>query len=156
MIQIRRITADDPLYADQRALREAVILRPLGLNLQAFDAALPGIEERLEHFAAIFDHPSGPCIVGTVSLLVESESVGRLMQLAVHPQRQGEGIGRRLVIAVEKRAFGELGIALLYCHAHLASVQFYQDLGWTLDGAEFTEAGLPHRRMILPAPPRTE
>lgn len=156
MVNIQRINAEHPLYPSQRALREAVILRPLGLDFAAYERALPGVEQQLEHFIALFDHPLGLCIVGTASLLVENGGRGRLMQMAVDPQRQGEGIGRRLVVAVESRAFGELGVSLLYCHAHLGAVPFYQALGWHPDGQPFDEAGIAHIRMVLPAPPRVE
>jgi GNAT superfamily N-acetyltransferase len=74
---------------------------------------------------------------------------GKLMQMAVDPQRQGEGVGTRLVVAVERRAFGELGLAALYCHARDTAYGFYSSLGWEFDSETFDEAGVPHRRMIV-------
>lgn len=154
MIRIRRITRDDPLYAQELALREDVLLRPSGLDMAAFHAEFPGFEERFEHFVALFDHPGGERVVGCVTLLPDhpEPGSGKLMQMAVDRQRQGEGIGRRLVVAVERRAFGELGLTRLYCHAQLTAVGFYQSLGWECLSDVFDEAGIPHRKMGMSHP----
>lgn len=164
MITVRRITLDDPLYPQECALREAVLLNPIGLDVPKFKALFPGVEERFEHFVAVFDHPSGPRVVGCATLLPDYPEPGRgkLMQMAVDLQRQGEGIGSRLVVAVERRAFGELGLKSLFCHARDTAYGFYASLGWTFDSDVFDEAGVPHRRMVFtpepieadePAPP---
>lgn len=154
MIRIRRISTTDPLYPQERALREEVLLGPIGFDMARFEAEFPGLEERFEHFVAVFDHPSGPRVVGCATLLRDPEhpDVARLMQMAVDLQRQGEGVGRRLVVAIESRAFGELRLRELYCHAQLAAVGFFLSLGWTPAGDVFHEAGLAHRRMTLQSP----
>jgi predicted GNAT family N-acyltransferase len=71
------------------------------------------------------------------------------MQMAVDLQRQGEGLGTRLVVAIEQRAFGELGLRELFCHARDTALGFYQTLGWEFDSDIFSEAGIPHRKMIF-------
>jgi N-acetylglutamate synthase-like GNAT family acetyltransferase len=151
VVEIRRITADDPLYPQQCALRESVLLGPIGLDLPKFRAMFPGVEEKFEHFVAVFDHPTGPRVIGTASLLPNypEPSTGKLMQMAVDPQRQGEGLGTRLVVALERRAFGELGLKQLFCHARDTAYGFYSSLGWDFDSEIFDEAGIPHRRMVF-------
>lgn len=151
MISIRRITHDDPLYPQQCALRESVLLNPIGLDMAKFKAMFPGVEERFEHFVAVFDHPAGPRVIGTASLLPDypEAGTGKLMQMAVDLQRQGEGLGTRLVVAVEQRAFGELGLRELFCHARDTAFGFYRSLGWEFDSEVFMEADIPHRRMIF-------
>ncbi|MFN7021997.1 MAG: GNAT family N-acetyltransferase [Phycisphaerales bacterium] len=151
MISIRRITHDDPLYPQQCALRESVLLNPIGLDMAKFKAMFPGVEERFEHFVAVFDHPAGPRVIGTASLLPDypEAGTGKLMQMAVDLQRQGEGLGTRLVVAVEQRAFGELGLRELFCHARDTAYGFYHSLGWEFDSDVFMEAEIPHRRMIF-------
>jgi N-acetylglutamate synthase-like GNAT family acetyltransferase len=151
MLEIRSITRDDPLYRQEVVLRESVLLGPIGLDLPKFAALFPGVEERFEHFVAVFDHPAGPRVIGCALLLADHPrpGVGKLMQMAVDPQRQGEGVGTRLVVAVERRAFGELGLAALYCHARDTAYGFYSSLGWEFDSETFDEAGVPHRRMIV-------
>lgn len=154
MIRIRRITADDPLHAQEVALREDVLLGPIGLDGAKFNAMFPEGGEReqhFEHFVAVFDHPSGPRVVGTALLLPNYPEPGRgkLMQMAVDKQRHGEGIGTRLVVAVEQRAFGELGLKELFCHARDTAYGFYHALGWDFDSDTFQEADIPHRRMVF-------
>lgn len=146
MIRVRRITNADPLYAQAVDLRERVLLAPLGYTLERFLREYPGFEDRLEHFVAVINHPSGERVVGTVCLRPESPA-GRLTQMCVDPQRQGEGVGQLLLSALERRAFGELQLPELYCHAQQRAIGFYERLGWTVDGPVFTEAGIPHRKM---------
>lgn len=159
MTEIRRITTDDPLYEQERALREEVLLRPLGLDLAKFDEAFPGVEARFEHFVAVAEHQKGPRVIGCAALLVnEPESgVGQLMQMAVDPQRQGEGIGRRLVAGVEARAFGPSpvghGLGRLCCHSRVEAAAFYESLGWRREGEVFEEVGIPHVTLVVDRPP---
>src|SRR5690606_32650741 len=107
-----------------------------------------------EHFVAVFDHPGGERVVGCATLLAghPEPGFGKLMQMAVDRQRQGEGIGRKLVVAVESRAFGELGLKSLYCHAQIAAQGFYRSLGWSPCSEEFLEAGIPHVKMAIRQP----
>jgi predicted GNAT family N-acyltransferase len=157
VVRIQRITRDDPLYAQERALREAVLLGPIGLSMAKFRALFPGVEERFEHFVAVFDHPGGARVVGCALLLAdEGTGAGKLMQMAVDAQRQGEGIGKLLVVTVESRAFGELGLAELYCHARDTACGFYASLGWQVDSERFMEAGIPHYRMAVRQPVEVE
>lgn len=153
MIRIRRIDTSGPLYEQACALRNAVLLEPIGYDMDRFRREYPGLEDRFEHFVAVFDHPQGDAVVGCAVLLPpgpdEEPRVGKVMQVAVHPQRQGEGIGRRLMVAIEGRAFGELGYMALYCHARNDVIPFYARIGWTVDSDEFEEAGVPHRRMRI-------
>ncbi|HVZ94205.1 MAG TPA: GNAT family N-acetyltransferase [Phycisphaerales bacterium] len=160
MILIKRIDADDPLYAQELDLRQRVLLRPIGYSIEAFRKDFPGVEEKFEHFVAVASHPKGPRVVGTVCLLPHypKKGVGKLMQMAVDPQRQGEGIGKLLVVELERRAFGELKLRELFCHARIGVEAFYGSIGWAPSGPEFTEAGIPHVKMLFsagkPNPPK--
>ncbi|MGP1271941.1 MAG: GNAT family N-acetyltransferase [Phycisphaerales bacterium] len=157
MIRYQRIDRQSPLYAGERELRELVLLRPLGLDVDRFMASYPAIEEGAEHFVAVMGTPGGDRVIGCALLVPKTDTpgLGKLMQMAVHPQRQGEGIGRRIVIEVEKRAFAELELDRLYCHAQLDAIPFYERLGWSADEEVFQEAGIPHRRMTLSRPEMT-
>lgn len=153
MAEILRISMGDPLYPQECGLREQVLLNPIGYDMARFRREFAGLEEKFEHFVAVVRHASGPRVIGCATLLPNypAPGVGKLMQMAVDPQRQGEGLGRRLVVAVESRAFGELGLTELFCHAQVPAMGFYDALGWEVDSEEFTEAGIPHRRMRLRA-----
>lgn len=150
MLRVHRITRDNPLYEQAVDLRERVLLGPIGYTLAKLMKEYPGFEDKLEHFVAVIAHPSGPRVIGNVCLLPGHPSAesGRLTQMCVDPQRQGEGVGQMLLTALERRAFMELGLTELYCHAQDRAIGFYERLGWTTQGDGFVEAGLPHHKMF--------
>lgn len=160
MIRIKRISMKDPLYPQAVDLRTRVLLTPIGMTMDDYHAMAPGREERFEHFVAVFDHPTGDRVLGTAALLppdgTTEEAFGKVAQVCVDPQRQNEGIGQRLMIAIEARAFGELGIPGLYCHAQLVAIPFYEKIGWRTNSDIFVEAGIKHKRMEIPAPDLSE
>lgn len=158
MVRIRRISTNDLLYAQECALREEVLLRPIGYDMARYRREFPGMEERLEHFVAITSHHGTERVVGCAALLPGdgAADAGRITQMAVDLQRQGEGIGRRLVVAVESRAFGELGLRELCCHVPVAAMGFFESLGWEPDSERFVEAGVPHLKMTIRQPAQPE
>lgn len=149
MVRVERIERGHRLHAQALALRSSVLLEPIGYDAERFEAEYPSYESRFVHFVAIVDHPTGEKVIGTACLLPEEDGRGKLMQMAVDPQRQGEGVGRRLVVALEEHAFGTLGLRELFCHAQVPAVSFYERLGWSVVGEPFEEAGIEHRRMVL-------
>lgn len=152
MIRLRRITPDDTaLYEQECALRERVLLSAVGFTFERYRDEYPH-EDACEHWVAVTAHPSsGDTVLGCALLMpgTPDDKSAKVSQVAVNRQRQGEGIGRRLMIAVESRAFGELGLDRLFCHAQMPAVPFYERLGWTPVGEMFVEAGIEHRRMEL-------
>lgn len=150
MPRIRHISVDHPLYEQEVDLRHRVLLEPIGLSMDWFKERFQGLEEQLEHFVVVIDHPKGPRVVGCVCLRANhpGPGSGQLMQLAVDPQRQKEGIGRALVAELERRAFGELGLQELFCHAMVSVQDFYTRMGWTISGEPFEEGGIPHVKLI--------
>ena len=157
MVRIKHISINDPLYTQEISLRTAVLLAPLGYSIEDYCNIAPGREEKCEHFVAITDHPTGEKVVGAATLFIgEGEPKGKIQQVCVDKQLQGSGIGQKLMIAIEARGFGELGLSSLYCHAQLDAMSFYDKLGWSVEGDEFQEAGIAHRRMFISAPKPVE
>lgn len=154
MIRVLRIDQSHPLYEQEVALREKVLLEPIGLDMEGLEQLFPGAEAAFEHVVAVVDHPSGERVVGVVCLLPDYPEKGtaKLMQMVVDPQRQKEGIGRRLVAELERRAFGELGLTSLWCSARDTAVDFYKSMGWSIEGDEYREAGIPHFKMVFDPP----
>lgn len=71
----------------------------------------------------------------------------KLERFAVLEEHRGHGYGRTLVEhAIE--AATAAGAQRLELHAQAHLVGFYRSLGFAIDGAEFVEAGIPHRRMV--------
>ena len=155
MITVQRISTDDPLYTQEVALRESVLLEPVGLDLSGYVELTGRPESDCEHFVALTPHTGGDRVVGAATLVVPAdgarEPFGKVQQVCVDPQRQGEGIGTRVMIAIEARAFAELGFPGLYCHAQLAAIPFYERLGWSAGSEIFLEAGIEHKRMEIRA-----
>ena len=72
----------------------------------------------------IFVAVEGNVIVGTASL-----GRDQVHAVFVHPARQGQGIGRRLMDAVESEARAR-GEAALILYASVSAVPFYEAGGW--------------------------
>ncbi len=151
MFRIERIDTQSPLYPQECELREQVLLRPIGYDMERYLAEYSDMEQEFEHFVAVVDHPSGTRVVGCALLRgnYPEDGCGKVTQVAVDPQRQGEGIGRHLIIAIESHGFGRLGLSQLFCHAQLSAIPFYERLGWTVDSDVFTEAGIEHRKLSI-------
>ena len=155
VVRIRHISINDPLYSQEVALRTAVLLAPIGYTIEDYCNLAPGREELCEHYVAVTDHPTGEKVVGAATLYIDpsaDNAQGKVQQVCVNKQLQGSGIGQKLMIAIEARAFGELGLSSLFCHSQLAAMSFYDKLGWAVDGGEFDEAGIAHKRMFISAP----
>ncbi|MEU6774403.1 GNAT family N-acetyltransferase [Streptomyces sp. NPDC046759] len=73
-------------------------------------------------------------------------SVGSLGRLAVSREARGLGVGAALVRAVEDAARAR-GLTAVDLHAQTQALGFYERLGYAAYGAEFQDAGIPHRAM---------
>lgn len=91
------------------------------------------------HHAMLYD---GEQLVGTARIFSGEEPaiVGRV---AVHTERQGEGLGTVLMRKVQR--FLGSRHSELHAQAHLES--WYSRLGWERVGDEFIEANIPHVMM---------
>lgn len=82
--------------------------------------------------------------VGTARL----EPTGKIGRVSVLKPLRKQGIGTVMVqqlVAEARRA----GYAEVYLHAQVDSLHFYKNLGFYPEGAQFDEAGIPHRKMRL-------
>ena len=64
-------------------------------------------------------------------------------------EARGNGLGAALVGTIEERA-AQRGLRAVYLGAQTHAVPFYERLGYAAFGAEFDDAGLPHRHMWRP------
>lgn len=91
--------------------------------------------------------------------LIEGEAVGcgRLLpdghigRMAVRKAFRRQGVGRALLDSLVTTAIGR-GLSLLQLHAQTHAQGFYAQAGFVAEGAEFDEAGIPHRRMVRRLP----
>ncbi len=156
MVKIKHISMDNPLYEQEKALRVAILLEPIGYSFEDYLAMAPGREAQSEHFVAVVDHPSGERVVGTATLFIREDEhkqkIGKVQQVCVDKQRQGEGIGRKLMIAMEARGFGELGLTNLYCHAQLMPCLSMSVLVGRVRNASSLRRASRTRKCLLPRP----
>jgi predicted GNAT family N-acyltransferase len=68
--------------------------------------------------------------------------------MAVRKSARGQGIGSQVLSALlheaKRQQFQELVL-----HAQTHAIEFYARHGFQIEGDEFLEAGIPHRRMTL-------
>jgi ribosomal protein S18 acetylase RimI-like enzyme len=126
-------------YRAERALRQEVLRRPLGLDLYAEDLAA---EKEQWHFG-VFD---GALLVASVIAAPVGPGEAKIRQMAVAAAAQGRGVGRQLMTAMEVQ-LRQRGIRHVWLHARLSAAEFYRKLGYVPVGEPFVEVGLPHVQM---------
>jgi GNAT superfamily N-acetyltransferase len=80
----------------------------------------------------------------------EAPDAWRLRGMAVHPGRQGTGLGAQ-VLAEAVGAAREAGAPVIWANARTTALGFYLRYGWQVSGEEFlaSDTGLPHRPILL-------
>jgi predicted GNAT family N-acyltransferase len=129
-----------PEYDRTIALRELVLRKPLGLTFDPDDLA----RERDDLHLTIVDERDR--LLGCLVLTPEGPETIRMRQVAIEPKHQRRGLGRRLVAFSEEVAV-DRGFREMTMHARATAVPFYEGLGYTIDGDEYEEVGIPHRTM---------
>ncbi|HEX8561588.1 MAG TPA: GNAT family N-acetyltransferase [Flavobacterium sp.] len=137
---VRQISTEDPLYAEERMLRNKVLLRPIGLADHAWEMH----DNRAWHFVA-FD---GSSVIGCVLLLplIQDPKMAQLLQMAVDIEYQGRGIGQLLIDHLVDFAAAH-DFEQIICHARSNAVKFYEKNGFEVYGGTFIEVGLLHYHM---------
>jgi predicted GNAT family N-acyltransferase len=139
-LQVRRISAQADL-AQAFAIRMRVFVKeqrvPAEIELDRDD-------QRARHFLARFDGRA----VGTARLVL-GQGKAKIGRMAVLKSYRRRGVGALLLqraVAAAQRA----GARAIYLHAQVAALGFYEAQGFRAVGAVFDEAGIAHRKMILP------
>lgn len=141
-VQVKRITMDDPLYQQERDLRNRILLRPIGIP----DFGWEHNDGKSWHFVATEDNTVIGCVV-----LVRLDQQGaktQLIQMAVEEAYQGKGVGKRLVEHLIKFAEGN-EVEEIQIHARADVTIFYERLGFEITGDPFEEVGIKHRHMLM-------
>jgi predicted GNAT family N-acyltransferase len=126
-------------------LRQSILRAPLGMDLSRENLRA---ERDQPHFGIFL---CGEILVACVIAATLSEDEIKIRQMAVRSDLQGQGYGRALMIHVQDRlAAGGTRILSLHARSHVAG--FYESLGFTRTGDEFTEIGIPHVKMVKSVP----
>ena len=126
-------------YEAEFQLRHEVLRVPIGLSL--YDEDLSGERDQL-HFG-LFDEDE---LVACVIAVLTSPTEAKIRQMAVSPEHQGKGCGRRIMEELERHLIAK-GSSHFSMHARVSAVGFYLKLGYSKVGEEFTEVGISHVRM---------
>ena len=73
---------------------------------------------------------------------------GKIGRIAVYAGLRGRGVGTQILLRLLEEARRQ-GIREPYLHAQVQAVPFYEKFGFSREGDEFDEAGIPHVRMSL-------
>ena len=90
----------------------------------------------------------GERAVATGRTIVSGETA-KMQRIAVVADRRGEGLGRVVMDALERRAKAA-GAAVSRLASQVSAVGFYERLGYRAVGDVFLEAGIEHRWMDKP------
>lgn len=71
---------------------------------------------------------------------------GRIGRMAVMKDWRGRGVGRAILEWLTEAARSR-GIDEIVLSAQISAINFYRRFGYTEEGDEFIDAGIPHRRM---------
>ena len=100
-------------------------------------------DKRALHFLAI---KAGKA-VGTARVVMRHGNA-KIGRMAVVKNYRGRGIGtkllKRAIVTAKKQ-----GAQKIYLHAQVPVIGFYEAMGFHCVGRVFSEAGIPHRKMIL-------
>lgn len=142
MPEIKLITTQDELYEQERQLRNKVLLRPIGLPDHAWEMN----DNESWHFVALNENK----LIGCVVLFPTNaeKTSAQLMQMAVDPDYQGQGIGKLLVAKLLDFS-KQQGIKEVTCHSRQNVNDFYHKIGFEIYGEAFVEVGIPHNHMRI-------
>jgi GNAT superfamily N-acetyltransferase len=140
MTVLRWIASDDPFMVQVNDLRHEVLFAPFGVRRD--DGWDDEGTDRM-HLVAL----DGDRVVGYACLLLEAAS-GHCRQVSVRPELQGAGIGREMMVEIEREA-RRRDYGLLWLNARTHASGFYERLGYEVVSGEFPSGrtGLPHVRM---------
>jgi predicted GNAT family N-acyltransferase len=133
---LRMIDHGTKEYQQMVTLRNDILRKPLGLSFDKEELD----KEKDDILMGAFEDEK---LLGCCLLTRVDPYTVRLRQMAVPNSMQGKGVGRALMIFAENIA-RDLGYRKLCMHARKTAVGFYQKLGYSITGDEFTEVTIPH------------
>lgn len=133
---IKQIDYGSREYDQMLKLRYEILRRPLKLTFHKEDLE----KEKDDILIGAFEEDK---MLGCCLLTKMDKDCVRLRQMAVQNNLQGKGIGASLMNFAENIA-RDLGFKKMIMHARKTAVGFYEKLGYTTTGGEFSEVSIPH------------
>lgn len=141
MIITKFIKYNSKEYAQELDLRNKILREPIGKKLDLSDTL---DDDRQIHIGAFLENNVIGCIIIAP---LESKAVAKLRQMAVSSSMQGNGVGRKLMIAAES-FLKEEGYSIIELSARITAEEFYKKLGYKTVGNIFYEHNMQHIKMI--------
>lgn len=141
-MEFKIIKYKSELYDLMVDLRYEVLRKPLGLSFSEQD-----LERDKDDILLISHYPNDGEITGCCILSILNEYTVQLRQMAVAGFCRGKGLGAELLDYAEKVAT-EHGYEYIYLHARKTAVGFYKKQGYSIEGDQFEEVGIPHFEMM--------
>ncbi len=94
-----------------------------------------------EHFMAV-DEKTGE-VLGVIKLFEKAPGVGQVSHLAIAQEHQHKGIGKFLIVEVEKRAH-EHGFKTLGAMARVTATAYFEKYGYHIAGIPTPHLGTTH------------
>jgi ElaA protein len=104
---------------------------------------IDGLDDQATHFLAVENGTP----VGTARVL-EKGRTGKIGRLAVLKSHRSKGIGAAIIRAALNDLDARPHIKEARLGAQIDAIAFYEALGFTPEGDEFLDAGLPHQEMV--------
>jgi ribosomal protein S18 acetylase RimI-like enzyme len=123
-------------YEQMLELRYEVLRKPLGLSFTDQEME----RSKSDILVGCFDDDE---LQGCCMITDKGDGTAKLRQMAVRKSYQGTGIGRELLLYSEAIARAK-GFKKMTMHARTSAIGFYEKLGYTITGEEFTEVTIPH------------
>jgi len=122
---------------DIRAVREQVFIKEQSIPA---DLEWDGRDETCYHVIA-YDEKGRPIASGRV------DTDGHIGRMAVLPPWRGRNIGGAVLTYLMHIA-ERLETDYVWVHAQESAIPFYQKKGFSITGDRFTEAGIPHQKLV--------
>lgn len=139
-MHIKHIRHGSEAYRKSVNLREEILRKPLGMRFTP--EFLQSDSE--DYHIGIFDTRNR--LFGILLLKPINNTTLKMRQVAVRESRHGKGIGRKLVEYSEIFA-KKNGYSKIVLHARKNVIPFYEKLAYNVCSKEFTEVGIPHKKM---------
>lgn len=133
---IKQIDFGTKEYDQMIKLRSEILRKPLHLSFEKDELD----REKSDILIAAFEDDK---MLGCCLLTKIDKDAVRLRQMAVQNNLQGKGIGASMMNYAENIA-RDNGYRKMIMHARKTAIGFYEKLGYSLVGNEFTEVSIPH------------
>lgn len=138
-METRLIAFNSNDYSAMINLRLNVLLHPIGIT----ESYINKEKEKDDILIGLFDNNQ---LIGCCILTKVNNDTLQLRQMAVLPEFQKSGAGRKIIAYAESIA-REKGFKILMMHARDAVLDFYKKCGYEIAGPQFFEVGVPHHKM---------